>query len=53
MKNEEALDTIYDAVRYLQSLPLTIDNTDAIELLLEGFKAVGPLGQIPSWERNQ
>ena len=53
MTNEDAYEAIEHAIEYVER-NTNADNGndcfDAVHLLIEAHKAVGPLGQIPSWE---
>lgn len=45
LNNETAFMLIEHAVGHL-----SVNDTEAIAILTEAYKAIGPLGQIPSWE---
>ncbi len=45
LNNETAFMMIEHAIGHLNA-----SDTDAIAILTEAYKAIGPLGQIPSWE---
>ncbi len=45
LNNETAFMLIEHAIGHLDA-----SDTDAIAILTEAYKAIGPLGQIPSWE---
>jgi hypothetical protein len=51
MTNEQALTTIEHAISYLLTSNQThAEINDACDILYAGHKAIGPLGEIPSWE---
>jgi hypothetical protein len=45
MKYETAFTLLEDAIYHLP-----VSDVDAIAILKEAWKAIGPLGQTPSWE---
>jgi hypothetical protein len=59
MSNEQALTIIEHAINHLKLSDAYWHNEDylgierAITILHEAHKSIGPLGQIPSWERNE
>lgn len=58
MTNESALTMVEHAIEHLRQSDAYWHNEDylpterAINTLFEAHKAVGPLGQIPSWEQD-
>ncbi len=53
MTNENALETLEGAMEYINQTTNAEngnDQFDAYHILVEAWKAVGPCGQIPSWE---
>lgn len=52
--NEEALTMVEHAISYLSTRGYPDDSILlAIGTLYEAHKAVGPLGQVPSWEQEK